>query len=280
MDIERIGRVVEQIARKLGAAHLVPDGWQPTTYSVRKLAYQLAVEHDMLIIVGRVPRAYMESRADYLRVWINNYVELYRLFSRTLFGRGDASYSYGHQNPDTIVMITGDTAEVMAVMAGFVVPYIASRQQLVNAPGDTEIRQIINAIIDELNGDDLEPDLRAVLMRDGTKLIRDMWRQPVRQFTLTDFVRHVVREIPPPPQTLPQTNGFVPDQPAEPPTVPPNLPELDLSEEDSKDFGETQRLVRRLVPPAMPLPHGEDDRPSRMLPPLPPLPNRNNGGGK
>lgn len=277
MEIERIGRVVEQIARKLGAAHLVAEGWQPTTQSVRKLAYQLAVEQDMLIIVGRVPPAYMESRADYLRVWINNHVEFYRLFSRILFGRGDATYSYGHQNPDTIVMIRGDTAEVMAAMSGFVVPYIASRQQLVTAPGDTEIRQIIHAVIDELHGDDLAPDLRAQLMREGTKLIRDMWRQPVRQFTLTDFVRHVVREIPPPPQTLPKTSSLVPSQPVEPPAVPPNLPELDLSEEDSKNLGQTQRLVRRLVPPAMPMPYTSDESPSRIVPPLPPLPNRNNG---
>ncbi len=277
MEIERIGRVVEQIARKLGAVHLVPDGWQPSAASVRKLAYQLAMEQDMLIIVGRVPAAYMESRADYLRVWINNYVELYRLISRTLFGRGDASYSYGHQNPDTIVMIRGDTTEVMGAIAGFVVPYIASRQQLAHSPGDAEIRQVINAVIDALEGDDLEADRRAQLMREGTKLIRDMWRQPVRQFTLTDFVRHVVREIPPPPQTLPKTSSLVPPQPAEPPAVPPNLPELDLSEEDSQNLGQTQRLVRRLVPPAMPMPYGENERPSRMLPPLPPLPNRNNG---
>lgn len=278
MEIERIGRVVEQIARKLGAAHLVAEGWQPTTQSVRKLAYQLAVEEDMLIIVGRVPPAYMESRADYLRVWINNHVEFYRLFSRTLFARGDATYSYGHQTPDTIVMIRGDTTEVMATMAGFVVPYIASRQQLVAAPGDAEIRQIILAVIEELQGDDLTQDRRAQLMRDGTKLIRDMWRQPVRQFTLTDFVRHVVREIPPPPQTLPKTNSLVPPQPTESPSVPPNLPELDLSEDDSQELGQTQRLVRRLVPPAMPMPYNDNESPSRIVPPLPPLPNRNNDG--
>jgi hypothetical protein len=280
MDIERIGRVVEQIAHKMGAAHLVANGWQPTAQNVRKLAYQLAVEQDMLIIVGRVPQAYIEYRADYLRVWINQYIELYRLFSRILFGRGDASFSYGHQNPDTIAMIRGDTTDVMAAIAGFIVPYIASRQQLASPPTDAEIRLVISAVIQELNGEDLSRDRRAQLMQDGTKFIRDLWRQPVRQYALTSFARPVVRDIPPPPQTLPQTGAIVPPQPVEPPPVPPMLPELNMSEEDSKDTGETQRLLRRLLPPMMPLPRtDEEDRPSRVIPPMP-LPNRNNGGNK
>ncbi len=280
MDIERIGRVVEQIAYKIGAAHLITNGWQPTIQKVRQLAYQLAVEQDMLIIVGRVPQRHMEYRENYLRAWINHYLELYRLFSRTLFGRGDASFSYGHQNPYTIVMIRGDTTDVMAAIAGFIVPYIASRQQLASSPADTEIRMVINAVIEELNGEDLPRDRRAQLMQDCTKLIRDLWRQPVRQYALTSFARPVVRDIPQPPQTLPQTGAIVPPQPVEPPPVPPTLPELNMSEEDSKDIGETQRLVRRLTPPMMPLPRSdEEDRPSRVTPPMP-LPNRKNGGNK
>lgn len=268
MEIERIGRVIQQLAQNVSPG-LVPAGWQPNEDNVRALAYRLAVDYDLLILVGRVPRGYMEYRNDYLRIWINHYIDLYNLFARTLFGHGDAQLtSHAHQAPDTIIILRGDVTEVMAAIAGYVVPYVASRQQIISAPSDAEIRQIINAVLDHLEGQDLATDRRAALMREGTKIIKDLWRQPVRQYATTAFLRHVVRDLPTPPPSLPSTDFLAPPE-AEPPTPPPLLPELNLSEEDSQNMGQTQRLVRRLAP-AMPLPRHEDTSPSRSIP-MPPL---------
>lgn len=167
-----------------------------------------------LIMVADVPA----NNFDFmLKAWLDSYQHLYHVISSNLFplftsvnlGTADA------MRPPVIVM-QGETAAVIQVLAGYIVPYVAMRQKT-QTLSDAEIRGLMTYILDDLEADEIERAQYDAIWRQCTQIIRQLITLPIQQYSLTTMKRPLFQQA----HTQPQS---APTKKARP--VPPNsLPE-------------------------------------------------------
>lgn len=253
MIIDKHARVLRAIAEESEATRrLIPAGWQATPQAVNALAYQLA-QHDTLVLIGSVPPTLAAQQDALVNAWQTDYAALVTLLAKGLFP-SLASVSVRHATDGlyAIVRITSPAFDVLCAVAGFVVPYVASRQTVPAQPAPAEIDVLLTEVLYELEASDLDSSQRRALVQEGRTLITRLIASKVRQTALTDFKRAVVpainapRPAPPsvdPPRAAPKPTTL-------PKTGPLTLPPApDLIEDDSDDDQSTAGILYKLTPP-------------------------------
>jgi hypothetical protein len=252
MITDKHARVLRAIAEESDATRLlIPAGWQATPQAVNALAYQLA-QHDTLVLIGSVPPTLAAQQEALVNEWQTDYAALVTLLAQALFpSLASVSVRHATDGLHAIVRITSPAFDVLCAVAGFVVPYVASRQTVPAKPAPAEIDVLLTEVLYELEASDLDSGQRRALMQEGRALITRLVASKVRQTALTGFKRDVVpainapRPAPPPvdppraapkPTTLPKTGPL---------TLPPAP---DLIEDDTDDQS-TAGILYKLTPP-------------------------------
>ncbi len=204
---------LERILFKLASQHapqLVQPGWDRSTQPYRALARHLA-DHKRLVVMAHISQEHLPEKEQHVQRWVNTYARFYGLLTTNLFPtltRFQARYADDALPP--IIVLDADAVDVLAVMAGFVVPYVAARQQQSEVQ-DGEIRVLMDVILEEhLMCDDLSRPEYNQLVKDSIVIIRRMLSQPLRHIALTDFDQPLFGIQPQRPSTLPTQNRSVP----------------------------------------------------------------------
>lgn len=266
-------RVLKGIAQEV-APHLVAGAWMPTEAAAKKLAYELA-RHDQLVLIGYTPATLPEpQRSAVISEWVENYRTLFKVIAESLFSSLAAhEHRIAYDNQYVILRISSRASDALAVIAGFIAPYVHSRQSIPNGVRPQEIEMLLSEIIYELEAQNAPPDKRRPIMDSGQVLITHLIENRIRQVPLTDFKRKVVPELAPPAPPAPQqAKPQMPPKPAPapaaapaPPPPPPadSIPQPDIIEDEDQS---TSGLVLRLVPPP------DNTKPPKTLPVRPPPP--------
>ncbi|RMF82464.1 MAG: hypothetical protein D6737_01770 [Chloroflexi bacterium] len=186
----RVQNILLSLARELDAS-LVPPGWeQQGTFKERnaQLAGQLA-SRGVLVLMAEVVGTTLEEASRDIHTWITNYVNLYTLLAGNLLPSYPVVRSqYADDKLPAIVVVRGESSDIIRVIGGCVAPYIADRygQPLVEEIG---IRGLMDIILDELAAEDLDGKKRARLMAEGIVILRNLRNAPVRQLHLTPYIR-------------------------------------------------------------------------------------------
>jgi hypothetical protein len=177
--------------------------------------------YGLLVLVSDVP----ENSYDLMvRTWVDNYHKLYALLTSNIFP-SYTSVNLGladNQRPP-VAILQGESAAVIQMLAGYVVPYVAMRQKG-RSVSDAEIRGLMTYILDDLQADDLGTEKYNAIMRDGARIISQLITMPMQQYAMTTMKKplfqqvHVQPQQPPlqvkpqpaPPKTLPETGALDP----------------------------------------------------------------------
>ncbi|MGJ3239062.1 MAG: hypothetical protein ACFE0Q_10195 [Anaerolineae bacterium] len=214
--------------------------------------------HGFLVLVADVP---VNNFDHMLSAWVDHYRQLYDVLANALFP------FFKTFNPGladglrpSVVVLNGEAAAVMHVLAGYVVPYVAIRQQtrIISEP---EIRGLMTYILEELQADDLSPKQYAQLLDQCGSLIAQLIMIPIRQYSLTILKKPIFQSNQPQKPQLSDTGS----RPAPPPTL-PETGKLDPTKlkrpvPDRDKDSRTQKM-----------PIWFDDEPDNPTKPQPPVP--------
>lgn len=180
----------------------------------------------------------------------------------------DASYADDHLPPMIVFRCQRQASVIFEVMSGYVIPFVASRQTLAQAP-EADLRVLMDVILEGLAADDLPLPTYNILKSDGIALLQALMNLPIQHISFTDFERRIFAEVPKPPTLPKRTEHFtiagtppkpleaevisIPAQPIimpEPtptPTPPPQPYILDEIEEDQPTTPTERLFVRPLA---------------------------------
>lgn len=241
---ERLENSLISCARRY-APRLVPADWrQPGDYRapLPDLAHQLA-GGGVLVMVGDVPPELASQAALHYREWVDNYKSLYTLLASSLFPTfKNVQAFYIEQSAPPIVGIQGDAIPVIEMLAGYVVPYVASKH---GTPAEVELIGLMNIVLEELEAD-LPPDANRLIRDNCAAFVRQIMTGYVRQIPLTPALRPV----------------FDSSSQPHPPQVPPRL---DVTQSSPSSNTQTIAQPPPSVQPPLVLP--EEDRISLAPPP-------------
>lgn len=170
--------VLHQIAQQHGL--LVPEAVLRSG-NVHALADFLAA-NGIVVIMGELTSA--TSNSPVPDAWVNAYLGFYRLLAQNLFAPfiGIRARVWSHaQRP--LLELVGQTAPIMQVMGGTVVPYIAMRQG--HTVFRAELEGMMRAVIKKLTRDKLPDDLYQHLLAEGASAFLALLELPLRQHNLT-----------------------------------------------------------------------------------------------
>lgn len=256
----RMERILKKLAQR-HAPYLLNNVPADMDERLRLLADGLA-KNGVLVIVAEVPSDNFEQRVS---EWVGAYGDMYFLLVQALFpSLAHLDPVYADDNRPPIVVVEGQPAALMAVLGGYVAPYLALRQRdkLVS---EAELRGVMQFILDELEASDLPQGIYTQLWREGVKVLHRLLRMQVTHYAVTSFARPLFQQIQQEQlqvQHSPQPNK--PEQHRTPPPPPEMLPEEPPVEEtDSAELfqsnipmflstrkkGETGRLPPVPLPP-------------------------------
>jgi hypothetical protein len=295
-DTKRLKRILTKLAQQ-HAPHLIAGGWQPTDANLRKLARDLA-DYKVLLIAASIPPRYLSDSSGQVHQWVDAHAQFYFHLTGTLFPsriRLDAHYA-DRDDRRPLVVLNGDASAVLAVMAGYIIPYVSGSRYRI-APPEQEIDDLMEIVLDELECSDLSPPAYAELRRGAVERLRTWMKSPLYQHALTDFDRPLF-SVPQRPDALPPDTGplktpnnpppaptvpgyfeqpvpYYEQQPSSPsnangssgPETPPELPHLEGAEEDS---GQVETPSEELFARRVPLPRTGT---GRLRPPVRGLPD-------
>jgi hypothetical protein len=178
--------------------------------------------YGLLVMTADIPT----NAYDFLtRTWVENYRQLYLAFTGTVFPLtgGNINISLVDQLRPPIAVLHAESTAVTQVLAGYIVPYVAMRQEKGNS-SEAEIRGLMAYILDALEASDLEHDKYNRLTLEGARIIKQLITLPVRQYALTTMKKPLFQQTHVEPQTMPERKP----QPA-PPTTLPETGSLDPS---------------------------------------------------
>ncbi len=277
IDNARLEEILMRLARRY-ARPLAFPGWErPGDYTGRlsDLATALA-EYNLLVMAADPGNGAAADVASRITVWVEGYVRLYDLLCGALFpsfaGR-QAFYADERQPP--VIVLNGEAAPVLMMMAGYVAPFIVSRQGA--NVSDFEIRGLIDLVLDELEAHDLPHAELRQLRESAMAQLRQMLASPVRQLHLTAPVAALARNFdvgatPIDPAPVPQNVPDVAPAPAPAPGALPEMPPEFLPEQDllvHPDAGAAEES--RPFAASIPIFFEPQPRPKRR-PPVPDLP--------
>ncbi len=259
----RLERILTKLTQQ-HAPHLLPIAWgqgEDAATQVQKISRHLA-RHHILVLMAEITPEQMKAREMLIMEWIQEFARLYNLLAQTLFPSfKKISAQYTDDLMPPVVVINGQANAVVQVIAGYVVPYVALRQD--QPVTDLELRGLAEIILEELEASDLGEEAYKMLRAGCVKIIRELLTIKARHIALTAFDRPVLDDIQP--KTQP---GISPRAPADAPP-PDKLPEQEqltyelehLPEEDGP-LTPTEQMFRIEIPLAK----------TKRLPPVPRLP--------
>jgi hypothetical protein len=251
--------------------HHAPQGKDRVPF----LALHLA-KHGVLVLVASVPTAYQQQSHEVINDWVTTYRHFYNVLTDALFPSLRALNIQNYQDNPAIVVMEGKCAPVIEAFANVVVPYISANTHS-GQVNFTELRGILNFILEDLEGLDLKSTLLQHVMVQGTAVLSHLLELPLKQYSLTSFSRtqyQIIPQLPPAPPETPRKTGTLPDLPQ---SMPPQAPKvLSLQDEPPTSEGQTEILPsltdRPLKPPFSPsLPNARStqERPRTLPVPKP-----------
>jgi hypothetical protein len=265
VESSRLERALIASARR-HAPQLVPAHWHAAgdlRVSLSEFSEQLA-HAQTLVIVGILPSDRLHQAGVLYKDWAETYIALYAALCASLFpSYPNVNAFYADSEFPAIVIIHGDCPPVIDTLAGFVAPYIATRQGAIPAPSDAELSNIAESVLDDLEAGDLPTDQFRSLRGIVNGHLRTLLASPVRQWMLTPIADRApfaqANTPPPPPSTLP-VDTPIPAMPS-----PPDLPEMSAPRPPST-------LPPSFDVPLFFTPSARSESGKRPRPPLPDLP--------
>lgn len=273
---------LERILKKLvinHAPHITQPGWDHGKDEITALQYlaRKLADGGVLILVLKIPPQIQAAAEVYIQDTINLFARFYHILARSLFPsliRLDAHYA-DERTPPVIVM-TGDATPIFAVMAGYIIPYVAIRQPT-GVINDLEITGLLDVVLGELEAGDLPRAVYQEVRANAVEVMKQLLNMQVEYVSLTSFDKPILntRDLivplqqrktgmlqppPPPPPTLPQQQAQIKhDLETLPEDDQPQTPTERMFRTDVKlNNNDTKRTGRR--PPVPPLPFSEDDK--------------------
>lgn len=246
----RLDRILTHLARRhvphLAATNVTGEA------RLRLLATGLA-KNGVLVLMGVLPDELLVTKEAHINAWVSLYGSLYNLLTATLFpSLMPISATYADNLLPPVVVLEGAGSVVLAVFAGYIVPYVATRQSDA-VISEAELRGVMTIVLDELEARDLPAARYNRLCSEGMALLQALLQSPVQTIPLTEFVRPIF-------QTL-----KTPTPPA-PPPPPPDIPETDRLEHLKTQEMFVSKIPMFFKPPQK---NGELD-PKKPRPPVPP----------
>ncbi len=169
----------------------------------------------VLVMLGEVDQQYQTT----IQLWMNLYSNFYHLLASSLFSM-HVAHRMGRMDQQfpPVIVLHGDSAPVIEIMGGYVVPFVDYRQRE-RGPNPLELRGVMMLILEALEATDLPANAQVWLRDQGVNLLTQMVRLPVRQHTLTSFA-------PPLFQQLQQQARAIRQQAPKPAPPPESLPEV------------------------------------------------------
>jgi hypothetical protein len=290
IDQARLEAILVRLARRY-APTLAPLNWhRPSDYRGKLSEFASALAgHNVLVMAGSLPPVHAAESAPLVTQWVEGYVRLYDLLTAALFpsfNQINANYADAEQPP--IVFLYGSATPVVSALAGFITPYVASRQSKLSVT-DFELLGLMEIALDELEAGDLPREQYRLLREECAAQLRRMLSAEVRQLRLTEpkralseafkledtgasqtmIIVDLAHEPAYPPEADPPTMPFVPpEMDIMPPPPPDKLPEEDALPNPAQDnpFGATIPIFFERKP------HDTQRRPP--IPPIPDLPEQ------
>lgn len=235
----RLNSILTTLAQKY-AYHLlakVPEDANRIAFLADGLA-----DSGVLVIIADIPA----NNFDRLwRAWINEYTHLYTIIASALFPlftRVSPGAADGMRPP--VCVLQGESVAVIQILAGYIVPYIAMRQQTPSI-SDAEIRGLMTYILEELEADDLDKHEYDRLWRQCAQIIRQLLTLPIKQYSLTTMKKPLFQQNHVRPQQMPHQKARpAPPTPPETGNLDPNRVKGDLPDRKmpKKDQNKTQPM--------------------------------------
>src|SRR5262249_25483974 len=129
-----------------------------------------------------------------VKAWTDGYLDFYRLLSSALFPSFTrVSAFYVDQREPLIVAIYGEATPVIGAMAGFVAPYVVTRQG--TRPVEVELLGMMDMILEEVEATDLPREEYRRLRDSGAQVLRNLLNAEVRQWPVTPPARPIFEEM-------------------------------------------------------------------------------------
>lgn len=248
----RLERILNKLAHK-HAFHLLHN--LPNDNSRLQVLADGLAKHGIVVMTGNMAQAEAEATVN---KWVAAMGNLYNVLTDNLFlGLGTISATYADNQHPPVIVLEGEPAPVMQVLAGYVIPYVALKQhdKLIS---QAELRGIMSILVEELEGSNLPTVQINQMVAEGADILRHLLELPIQQVTLTSFARPLFQQL--------QQQGTPP-----PPPKPSSLPEPPPDE----PFTETGQMFRVRIPLHPILGKNNADKPQRK-PPVPLPPKRKN----
>ncbi|PJF38876.1 MAG: hypothetical protein CUN55_16010, partial [Phototrophicales bacterium] len=161
---------------------------------IYRRAKELA-QNGVLILVVNLPDVDSHDASEQISLCVEEYTQLYKLLSHNLLPSWTgmrAEYNVTKYLPN-IIVLKGDGAPLMRMLAFYVAPYITIRQQN-NTASEAEIRILMTKMLDELTANDLPPESYNTLLHECVKSIAALVQMPLRQIALTNFEKQVFED--------------------------------------------------------------------------------------
>jgi hypothetical protein len=253
---------LEQLLSTLAQRHLPAPLRRAADAPFDVQGHALALARNGVLVL---PVAATAGQNSQMSAWVNEMVSLYGSFYRvltdTLFPSLKAVQArYADDQQPPIIIMEGHALPVMEALANYVVPYVAMNQRR-GAVNMAEVTGILNFVLEDLEGLDVERARYRDMMEQGKQLMMRLLAMPLQQQSLTSFARQTFLKIAPPDTpNLPPPPPEAPTQRRPAPPPPPESPAgaqkpftsdipifFDLDDKDGK---------QRPMPPVPPLPKG------------------------
>lgn len=204
--------ILVTLARRY-ARNLVPQDWQKAGDLRTPLPRyaRLLANSGILVIYGDRMAQWSEEIPTAVRECAEAYIAFYRLLAQSIFPHVhdlwaiEAQY-FSISRSTLLIFFRAEMKQIIAVMAGYLVPYITERQRA-DLVLDVELVGIMERLLKRLlDGQKVNPTLIDQLKRDGAEAMRPLLDMTLRQIPLLQFDEPLgkkPRRPPMPPGSLP-----------------------------------------------------------------------------
>jgi hypothetical protein len=271
---QRIERILTKLAQQR-APELLALHHDRSPEALKQLARKLA-GYELLIVMANVPNHLQPEYKRHVQNWANALSRFHDLLAQTLFpsyAQLRAMMADDQQPP--VIVFEARISPMVEIMAGYLIPYIATRQSYTTVPED-ELRILVETMLHKLHAHDQPLPIYDILIRDAMEQTRRLIRLPLQYISLTDFDEPLFAELPKPP-TLPKAPAAVSAVPTTAPEAVPDStvvaapPEPEFKLEHLEDEDRTHTPTDQMF--VHPIFLNNSDRTDHH-PPVPPPPKR------
>lgn len=224
----------------------------PTAH-IRRLARRLAFD-GVLVLVGEVPPEVRTAQIIHVEDWVQSYSRLYRVLTEALLpSYAEIEAFYADSQMPVAVVLRGQALPVLGIMAGYIVPYVALRQDKATQ-SSAEVSALIDLMLKALAADDLTPAQTDDLKMQCAGAIKRIMNATLKQISLTDFERPALALVRRPRQQAEPSFDMTYIETDDPQTPSEQLFRVPLPTRNPSGTPSTSRR-----PPVPPLPDDGDD---------------------